>query len=168
MIGPARKPFTGLRFSAGSDELTEAALTTKTLIAPTMQETTAGTIHTFRRFRPNRVAASSAASMPFVNLFTKTSSTGGTWTPGKTYFAGTLLTVTSEPSTITVDATHYCFWITVDFSAVSATWGSGTAFPAMTDSTEVYRMLDVTFTSGAIVSFVCPTPHDIHVTAKSS
>lgn len=110
-----------------------------------------------------------AASLPFVNYFIKTSSTGGNWVPGKTYFAGTLLSVTNEPSTITVDASHYRFWITVDFSASTATWGSGTAFPAMTDSTEVYRMLDVTLNgSNEIDTFRCPTPHDIHVTAKSS
>jgi hypothetical protein len=108
--------------------------------------------------------SSSTAVFPFVNFFTKTSSTGGNWVAGKTYFAGALLTVSNEPSTITVDATHYRFWIVIDWStpaSPTAAWYSGEAFPAITDSTMVFRMLDVEFTDGAIVSFACPNTHDI-------
>ena len=62
MIGPVRKPLTGLRINTGTDLLTEMVGTARTIISPTMQETTAGTLHTVRRFRPNRVAAATAAS----------------------------------------------------------------------------------------------------------
>jgi len=169
MISPVRKPFSGLRHSTGADVLTEAVGTTRTIIAPTMQETTAGTIHTRRRFRPIGGVSAPTLTLPFVHIFSQTSSTGGDWTAGKVYFAGSDLTLSpAEPTTITVDASHYCFWIKVDFSAASAGWYSGTAFPAMDDSTEIFRMLEVVFTDGAIVSFLCPTAADIHVTAKSS
>jgi hypothetical protein len=109
-------------------------------------------------------------SLPFVNIFTQTSSTEGDWTSGKVYFQGQELTVTNEPSTIAVDASRHKFWIEIDFSTVSAEWKSGIAFPTppMGDALEWYRMLDVTLdVNDEIVSFVCPTPHDIHVIAKS-
>jgi len=111
----------------------------------------------------------SSASLPLVHVFAKTSDTGGDWTAGKVYFAGSDLTLSpAEPSTITVDASNTKYWVKVDFAAGSAGWYSGTEFPEMDDSTEIYRMLEVEFTDGAIVSFVCPTAADIHVTAKSS
>jgi len=116
-------------------------------------------------------APSRASGTPFVNIFAKTSATEGSWTPGKVYFAGRQLTVADEPATITVGASACKFWIEIDFSYGTAAWKSGSAFPTlpMGDALEWFRMLDVTLDNDdQIDTFLCPTPHDIHVTAKSS
>ncbi len=112
------------------------------------------------------VRTASQSSFPCVHLFRPTSSTEGDWIIGKVFVFGTELTLSPvEPATITVDATHYRFWVKLTFSdpaAPTAEWGSGTAFPSITSSTEIYLMNDAATTAiNTIDTYRCPTPHDI-------
>jgi hypothetical protein len=125
------------------------------------------------RFTTITVAeASAAVTLPFVNIFRQTSPTEGDWIPAENFVAGVQTAVSGEPSTIVVDSSNYCFWIAHDYTAATLTWGSGTAVPTNTDTVEYYRMLICTVSGSGpsfkIDSFVCPTPHDIHATAKST
>jgi hypothetical protein len=118
------------------------------------------------------VRAAASVALPFVNIFRQTSPTEGDWIPAENFVAGVQAAVSGEPSTIVVDSSNYCFWIAHDYTAATLTWGSGTAVPTNTDTVEYYRMLICTVSGSGpsfkIDSFVCPTPHDIHATAKST
>jgi hypothetical protein len=120
------------------------------------------------KHKPIRKTASASTTLPFVNIFEQTTTTAGTWTPGKAYIGGVDTTVAGVPSTISGITTTTIYWIKHDFAASTLTWGSGASLPANTDTAEYYRMLVVTCADGVIESFVCPHPCDIHATAKST
>jgi hypothetical protein len=119
------------------------------------------------------VRTAAGVTLPFVNIFRQTGAATGTWTAGRFYLAGVWTPVTNEPTVIGPISESMCYWIKLDLdSGPVPTWDSGPlagGYPAMTDTIFVWRMLELTFTAGAIVpnSTICPTPHDIHIHAKS-
>lgn len=117
-------------------------------------------------FRRGGAAASTPPKLVF--YFTQTSDTGGTWSAGKAYVAGVDTTITGQPTAITGVTTSTKYWIVHNFAAATMTWGSGAAYPSMSDTQEVYRMLEITCADSVITDYVCPHPCDIHATAKST
>ena len=163
MSFPTPKPLNAFTARSGTNQQAEAAQTVRTMRHGGMQETTAGTLMVRRRFFP-----SPDQTLPFVNIFTQTSPTGGTWKTGKVFLAGVDTAIGSVPASLSSVTTTTLYWVKHDFAAATAVWYSGTAYPAPSDTYEIYRMLEITCTASVITSFICPHPCDIHATAKST
>ena len=149
MIGPVRKPLTGLRINTGTDLLTEMVGTARTIIAPTMQETTAGTLHTVRRFRPNRVTGggSSGLDLSLCRLGYSISGTTCTLMAGAINFYGKQQ-VSVAQATFTLAGLQFAYVHHVRGSGAAA-WATAGAEPGVGSTTD----LDVTcykFLNGAI------------------
>jgi len=96
--------------------------------------------------------------------FHPTSNTGGTITPGVVDDGGVVKSIGSAPASWTLSGvtvtTHY--WIVVDFSAATATWGSGSTVPDDTPTVEYWEVLILTCAGGIITNIHHPYPADIH------
>lgn len=97
--------------------------------------------------------------------FKKTSLTGGTLTLGAVYLAGTAKTITSWPTNgilagVTT-TTHY--WIAIDLSAGTTTWGSGASLPANTATVEYWEILVLTCAASVITGIKECQTSDIHI-----
>jgi hypothetical protein len=165
----ASTPPAGVASNLGVNQVKEAVGTVRSVRVSGLNETTAGTTIHGRRFRPN--TAQAASWYPFVNVFRTTGAATGSWTAGQFYLGGVLKPVTSEPTVIGPITESLCYWIKLDLDVSPLpVWDSGPlagGYPAMTDTIFIWRMLELTFAGGAITSVLCPTPHDIHLHAKS-
>lgn len=95
----------------------------------------------------------------------KDSTTGVTFSTGAVYLDGASKTITSWPTdgivTDITTTTHY--WIAIDMSAGTATWGSGASLPANTATVEYWEIAVITCTDEEISGIKECEQSDIHI-----
>lgn len=158
---PQPKPVSVITQRAGTNQLAEAVTITRSLRSQTLQETTAGTLHLERRFRPLGMSSlPSAAVAEFDHPFkwVKTSPTAGTLYHGFVWLKGVSLTASgwtnhgtgANLSLSSLTSTTYGYF-SIDLSAATATWATNTSgFPASTATVLVKRIITITCASSII------------------
>ena len=97
--------------------------------------------------------------------FVMTGDVAGNITSGKVFVAGVATNIAPAAlSGLSTTATHY-FYITVDFAAGSATWGTGTSDPGNgDDDEEIIPILEIVVGASKITSWVQRQCGNIHIT----
>jgi len=98
--------------------------------------------------------------------FVQSSTTGGTVTLGQVFLGGTAKTVGSWPTNgiLSGVTTTTKYWVAIDRSAATATWGSGASVPANTDTVEYWEVLELTCAGSVITGVKQRCCSDIRVT----
>lgn len=110
--------------------------------------------------------AEAAAVNDFSWRFVQTSDTGGTVTLGQVFLGGVAKTVGSFPGSgvLAGVTTSTKYWVAIDRSAATATWGSGASVPASTDAVEYWTVLELTCAGNVITGVLQRMCSDIRVT----
>jgi len=119
-----------------------------------------------RRHFPRLTGGSAVATNDHSWKFKKTSATGGTVTLGQVFLGGAAKTVGSFPSggTLTGVTTTTHYWVAINRSAATATWGSGASVTANTDTVEYWHVLTLTCAESVITAVMEWWQSDIRVT----
>ena len=138
-------------------------------IYPVLEITCAGSVITgyLQRLFDDIVteAATTAVTIPDHSFkFTKTSDTGGTLTAGLCFIGGVSKTITSLPSTLSSVTSSIKYWVAVELATATATWNSGTSYPASDSDTEIWPILEITCAASKITSYIQRWCADIHLT----